>query len=95
MKGLFYMYKKIALILALLLTLTACSGNAATLMDFIGEGATVLDFEGMTFRIFHTGGEDLRYVDKEANASSLRHEKLIMVIEKRNRAIRHYFDTKS
>ena len=71
------MFKKIALIIALLLSVSACSGSTVELLDFIGEMKTELDFEGMTFRIFHTGDHDLRYVDKEASASSLRQEKLL------------------
>ena len=77
MKGLFYMFKKIALVIALLLSVSACSGSTVELLDFIGDSKVELDFERMTFRIFHTGDQDLRYIDKEANASSLRKEKLL------------------
>lgn len=67
--------KRVFLVLLVVLLLSSCSGNGATLMDFIAQGSDNLDFEGMTFRIFHDGNRDLRYTDNSSGASSQRHEK--------------------
>ncbi len=69
--------KKFAFAMALMLLLTACAGEAPQLLDFIGEDVDVIDFGGMVFRIYNDGDEDLRYIDKDSNATSARHEKVI------------------
>ncbi len=70
-------FKKIALVLAIMLFVTACAGEAPQLLSFLDDGTTEVDFEGMTFRIFHDADHDLRYVDETSNAASFRHEKLL------------------
>ena len=40
--------KRVFLVLLVVLLLSSCSGNGATLMDFIAQSSDNLDFEGMT-----------------------------------------------
>ena len=70
-------FKRFALIISFILFITACSGNPPQLMNFLYENSGTIDFDGMTFRIFHTRDTDLRYVDENGGASSERHEKLL------------------
>lgn len=70
-------FRKIALIAAILMFVTACSGEAPELLDFIGQSTGEVNFEGMIFRIFNDGDHDLRYIDEGSNAATLRHEKLM------------------
>ncbi len=70
-------FKKLALVVAVMLFVTACAGDAPQLLDFLGNEVTELDFEGMIFRIFHDSDNDLRYVDESSNATTVQHEKLL------------------
>ena len=69
--------KRFAIVMALMLFITACAGEAPQLLDFIGDDVDVIDFGGTVFRIYNDGDEDLRYIDKDSNATSARHEKVI------------------
>ena len=72
------LFAKISLFLALIFILTSCAGEAPELLDFLGDTSNdTVDFEGMTFRIYNTNGEDLRYVNEESGAATARHEMLL------------------
>ena len=52
-------FKKLALVAAIMMFITACAGEAPELIDFLGDGSSdTVDFEGMTFRIFVEGVDD-------------------------------------
>lgn len=63
-------FKKLALILALMLFVTACAGEAPELLSFMGGEDSDITFEGLTFRIFKEGAADGNFdlsVEKEDN----------------------------
>ena len=61
-------FRKLALILAMLLGVTACAGEMPELIDFLGVVDDSVTFDGMTFRIFKEGVESGNFdlsVEKE------------------------------
>ena len=69
--------RKFALVAAIMLFMTACSGEAPQLLDFLSNEPSELNFEGMIFRIYQDGDRDLRYIDENGGATSARHESII------------------
>ncbi len=69
--------RKFALVAAIMMFMTACSGEAPQLLDFLSNEPSELNFEGMIFRIYQDGDRDLRYIDENGGATSARHESII------------------
>ncbi len=70
--------KKFALaVIALMLFVTACAGDAPQLLDFIGDNMSEVNFNGMIFRVYHAANQDLRYSGDSDVAISSRQEKLL------------------
>ena len=65
-------FRKLVLVLAMLLGVTACAGEAPELIDFLGVIDDSVTFDGMTFRIFKKGAADGNFdlsVEKEKGYS--------------------------
>ena len=70
-------FKKFALVMAIMLLVTACAGEAPQLIDFLDNENSTVDFEGMTFRIYRSEGVDLRYAGEDGVVINARQEKLL------------------
>ncbi len=61
-------FKKLALVAAIMVFVTACAGDVPQLLPFISTEPSDIDFEGLTFRIFKEGQDDANFdlsVEKE------------------------------